>query len=387
MARSLRSDPSRFWRPDALGARASVAAIRYLVAAGFAGVCLFPLYIVVTTALKDDRDVFAWPPAWSFHPTLKNFYDALFVFGGQGAITFVANSVVVTCASTLLSVGLGAAAAYGLARFSFRARKHLSFWILSTRFAPPIAFVVPMYLLYLELDLLDSRIGLILIYTSMNLSLVIWLLRGFFSEIPIEIEEAARVDGYTPLQIFWRVALPLVRPGIVTAGILSRCVQLERISVRFGSHANEFRDPACVSVWIFRGYGVGVGPIHGGRRDCRAAYHCRHHRAPEAPGSRLDFWSRAIGPCQASSFRSISKIYADGAPAVRDLDMSIRDGELFCILGPSGCGKSSTLRMLAGLEQIKCGRTARRRAANQRRPCASPRHCDGVRELCIVSAS
>ncbi len=221
MVRSLRSDALRLPRPGALGAQASIGAIRYLVATSFAGVCLFPLYIVVTTALKDDRDVFAWPPVWIFHPTLKNFYDALFVFGGQGAITFVLNSVVITCASTLLSVGLGSAAAYGLARFSFPARKHLSFWILSTRFAPPIAFVVPMYLLFLELDLLDSHIGLILIYTSMNLSLVIWLLRGFFAEIPVEIEEAARVDGYTPLQIFWRVALPLVRPGIVTAGILS----------------------------------------------------------------------------------------------------------------------------------------------------------------------
>jgi multiple sugar transport system permease protein len=220
-ARSLSSDASRFRRPGASGVRASVAAIRYLVAASFVGVCVFPLYIVVTTALKDDRDVFTWPPVWRFHPTLKNFYDALFVFGGQGAITFLANSVAITCASTLLSVGLGSMAAYGLARFSFRARKHLSFWILSTRFAPPIAFVVPMYLMFLELDLLDSHIGLIFIYTSMNLSLVIWLLRGFFSEIPIEIEEAARVDGYTPLQIFWRVALPLVRPGIVTAGILS----------------------------------------------------------------------------------------------------------------------------------------------------------------------
>lgn len=222
MAPPRSSDASPRGRPRASGLEApSVAVARYVIAATFAGVCVFPLYIVVTTALKDDRDVFAWPPVWIFHPTLKNFYEALFVFGGQGAITFVANSIMVTCASTLLSVVLGSMAAYGLARFSFRARKHLSFWILSTRFAPPIAFVVPMYLMFLQLDLLDSRTGLILIYTSMNLSLVIWLLRGFFAEIPLEIEEAARVDGYTPLQIFWRVALPLVRPGIVTAGILS----------------------------------------------------------------------------------------------------------------------------------------------------------------------
>jgi multiple sugar transport system permease protein len=199
----------------------AVAAARYVIAAAFVGICLFPFYIVVTTALKNDRDVFAWPPVWRFQPTFRNFYDALFVFGGQGALTFVLNSIVVTLASTLLSVGLGAMAAYGLARFPFAGRRQLSFWILSTRFAPPIAFVVPMYMMALQLELLDTHVGLIMIYTSMNLSLVIWLLRGFFAEIPAEIEEAARVDGYTRLQIFWRIAVPLVRPGIVTTAILS----------------------------------------------------------------------------------------------------------------------------------------------------------------------
>jgi multiple sugar transport system permease protein len=206
---------------SSMSARLCAASARYLIATVFVGFCLFPFYIVVTTALKNERQVFEWPPAWNFEPTLRNFYDALFVFGGQGAITFVANSIAITAASTFLSVGLGSMAAYGLARFSFRGRSQLSFWILSTRFAPPVAFVVPMYLLALQLDLLDTRLLLILIYTSMNLSLVIWLLRGFFAEIPVEIEDAARVDGYTRLQIFRRVALPLVRPGIVTAGILS----------------------------------------------------------------------------------------------------------------------------------------------------------------------
>jgi multiple sugar transport system permease protein len=195
--------------------------VRYLVAATFVGFCLFPFYVILTTSLKAERDVFAWPPIWLFHPTFNSFYEALFVFGGQGAFAFIVNSVIITALSTVLSVGLGSMAAYGLARFPFRGRKQLSFWILSTRFAPPIAFVVPVYLMALQLDLLDSRIALVLIYTSMNLSFVIWLLRGFFVEIPIEIEEAALVDGYTRLQIFRRVALPLVRPGIVTAGILS----------------------------------------------------------------------------------------------------------------------------------------------------------------------
>ena len=193
----------------------------YVIAFLFAVYCIFPFYIIVTTALKNDREIFAWPPVWQFHPTLANFYDALFVFGGQGAGTFILNSIIITGASTVLSLVLGSMAAYGLARFKFRGRRQLAFWILSTRFAPPIAFAVPMYLMVLQLDLLDTHIALVLIYTSMNLSLVIWLLRGFFAEIPIEIEEAALVDGYTRLQIFFRIALPLVRPGIITAGVLA----------------------------------------------------------------------------------------------------------------------------------------------------------------------
>jgi multiple sugar transport system permease protein len=116
---------------------------------------------------------------------------------------------------------LGAMAAYGLARFSFAGTRHLAFWILSTRFAPPVAFIVPIYLMVQKAGLLDSHLALILIYTAMNLSLVVWILRGFFAEIPIEIEEAALIDGYSRLQIFWRVAVPLVRPGIVSTAILS----------------------------------------------------------------------------------------------------------------------------------------------------------------------
>ena len=197
------------------------ALVCYVIAFLFAVYCIFPFYIIVTTALKNDREIFAWPPVWQFHPTLANFYDALFVFGGQGAGTFILNSIIITGASTVLSLVLGSMAAYGLARFKFRGRRQLAFWILSTRFAPPIAFAVPMYLMVLQLDLLDTHIALVLIYTSMNLSLVIWLLRGFFAEIPIEIEEAALVDGYTRLQIFIRIALPLVRPGIITAGVLA----------------------------------------------------------------------------------------------------------------------------------------------------------------------
>lgn len=195
--------------------------LRYLIAAIFTGFCLFPLYVMVTTALKTETDIFAWPPAWHFQPTLQSFYNALFVFGGRGAVSYLINSIVICAASTFLAVLLGAMSAYGLVRSSFAGKRQLAFWILSTRFAPPAAFIVPIYLMVQKVGLFDSHLALIFIYTAMNLSLVIWILRGFFAEIPIEIEEAALVDGYTRLQIFWRVAIPLVRPGIVSTAIMS----------------------------------------------------------------------------------------------------------------------------------------------------------------------
>src|SRR6516225_5657603 len=208
------------------GIRRSAAAwpigtLRYLVAAIFTGFCLFPLYVILTTALKTETAIFAWPPVWNFRPTLQSFYNALFVFGGRSAISYLINSVIISAVSTILAVVLGAMAAYGFVRFPFAGKRHLAFWILSTRFAPPVAFIVPIYLMVQKAGLLDSHIALTLIYTAMNLSLVIWILRGFFAEIPIEIEEAALVDGYSRLQIFWRVAVRLVRPGIVSAAILS----------------------------------------------------------------------------------------------------------------------------------------------------------------------
>ena len=195
--------------------------VRYLIASGFTGFCLFPFYIIVTTSLKVEVDIFAWPPRWAFEPTLGNYYDALFVFGGRGIIKYLLNSIIVTGISTVLAVFVGSMVAYGLTRFRILGGKHLFFFILSTRFAPPVAFVVPLYLMVQRTGLLDTHLALILIYTSMNMSLVVWIMRGFFAEIPIEIEEAARVDGYTRLQIFRFVALPLVKPGLITTGILA----------------------------------------------------------------------------------------------------------------------------------------------------------------------
>jgi multiple sugar transport system permease protein len=195
--------------------------VRYLVAATFVGFCLFPFYIVISTSLKSESDIFSWPPVWIFKPTFENYYNALFVFGGSGILKFLVNSLLITAISTLLAVSLGSMVSYGLTRFRVVGGSHLFFFILSTRFAPPVAFIVPLYLMVQKAGLMDTHFALILIYTSMNLSLIVWIMRGFFENIPIEIEEAARIDGYSRLQIFRKVVLPLVKPGLITTSILS----------------------------------------------------------------------------------------------------------------------------------------------------------------------
>ena len=193
----------------------------YVAACAFVGFSLFPLYVIAVTALKSEHDIFAWPPVWWFEPTFEHFYNAIFVFGAGHAVAFLVNSIIVTVVSTVLAIVLGAMAAYGLARIPFRGNKALAIWMLSTRMAPPVAFVVPVYMLFEKAGILDTHFALVVIYTGMNLSFVTWVLRGFFADIPVELEEAALVDGYTRTQFFWRVALPLVRPGLAATGILS----------------------------------------------------------------------------------------------------------------------------------------------------------------------
>ena len=136
-------------------------------------------------------------------------------------VPFIINSLIVTVLATAIAVGFGAMAAYGLARFEFKGRKDLAFWILSTRMAPPIAFIVPMFVLIKTVGLLDTWWALVIMYTGMNLSFSVWILRGFFMDIPPELEESALVDGYTRWQVFTRIALPLVKPGLAAVAVFA----------------------------------------------------------------------------------------------------------------------------------------------------------------------
>jgi len=183
-----------------------------IIAAAF---FFLPLLWIVLSSFKTQLDLFSIPPKWLFRPTLINYIN---VINSDFRIQFT-NSLIVALASTLFSLFLGSLTAYGFSRYSLRGSSFIQFWILSLRFLPVVAVMVPFFLVFNALRLRDTLLALFLVYNIFNISFAIWVLKAFFDEIPIELEEAAMLDGYSPLQVFLRVSLPLARPGLVTTAI------------------------------------------------------------------------------------------------------------------------------------------------------------------------
>ena len=180
---------------------------------------LMPIYWMLTISLKREIDHFAVPPIWFFFtPTLEHYRDA-FLMRSFGRYLFT--SAIVAVLSTLCAMIIGTLAAYALARFKmpYRLDRKLSLWILSTRMFPPIVTVVPLFLMMRDLQLLNTRASLVILYTGFNLPFVVWMMRGFFIEVPRELEDAALVDGDSRLGALWRVLLPLVAPGLAATAV------------------------------------------------------------------------------------------------------------------------------------------------------------------------
>jgi multiple sugar transport system permease protein len=184
----------------------------------FLAFLLGPFYWTVITSIKPIDDFMNIPPVWfPERPTLVHFWAAMFTYRGLDGLI---NSVVVSTAATVLSVLLGTLMGYSFARFN-TGGQHLSFWVLSQRFLPPVAVVLPIFLLYRNLGLNDTRFGLVMIYTVMTLPLSAWMMFAYFRQMPAELEEAALVDGYGRWGALWRVALPLALPGVVAAAVFT----------------------------------------------------------------------------------------------------------------------------------------------------------------------
>ena len=186
---------------------------------------LLPIFVMFVSSFKDLLEAFKIPKVgdWAgvmvffdFTPTLKH-YQSLFVDGNFGV--YMANSLIAAGGSALIAVTFGSMAAYSLSRVEFRGKGDLFFWIISTRMAPVVAVMVPLYAIFRSLDLIGTLPGLILAYTTFNLPFAIWILKGFFDNVSYSIEEAQMVDGATRFQAFLSI-LPLVAPGIAAFIVL-----------------------------------------------------------------------------------------------------------------------------------------------------------------------
>ncbi len=214
----------------------------------YAVVTMIPLAWIMLTGFKSPADAISYPPKVVFQPTLEGYvnlfttrtrqtqdfleanppeswadeivrkYDMVIVGPSKFGERFL-NSVIIGFGSTFLSVFLGTLAAYAFSRFKIPLADDLLFFILSTRMMPPIAVAIPIFLMYRNLNLSDTHLGMILLYTAVNISLAVWLLKGFIDEIPREYEEAALIDGYTRFQAFYKVVLPQAATGIASTAI------------------------------------------------------------------------------------------------------------------------------------------------------------------------
>jgi multiple sugar transport system permease protein len=230
--------------PSRLAKRAAVVIVIL-----YALISMIPLIWIVLTSFKTPPDSISYPPKILFQPSLEGYVN-LFTTRTRQTSSFIAtlppaetwydrlvrsrnmviagpskylpryiNSLIIGFGSTFLAVVLGTLTAYGFSRFKVPLKDDLLFFILSTRMMPPIAVAIPVYLMYRELGLTDTKLGMILLYTAVNVSLAVWLLKGFIDEIPREYEEAAMIDGYTRLQAFRKVVLPQAATGIAATAI------------------------------------------------------------------------------------------------------------------------------------------------------------------------
>jgi multiple sugar transport system permease protein len=220
-----------------------------LLVALYTIITLLPLVWIISTSFKSGPDSISYPPKVIFEPSLEGYVnlfttrtriaaedfaklpppetwydevvrdDGMVIAGPSRFGERFLNSVIIGFGSTALSIFLGTLAAYAFSRFKVPLKDDLLFFILSTRMMPPIAVAIPIYLMYRELGLSDTHLGMILLYTGVNISLAVWLLKGFIDEIPREYEEAALIDGYTRFQAFRKVVLPQAATGIASTAI------------------------------------------------------------------------------------------------------------------------------------------------------------------------
>lgn len=193
-----------------------VTGIQYLIGIVAIAFFFFPMFWLFKASFNKPIDAITLPPVWIFKPTLSNY---LAIFQEEPFARFLRNSILVSGGATLVSIIIGLPAAYAFARFDFKGKKDLGFWILSIFMFPPLAAILPYIILFRQVGLVDTIPGMILAHVGFLLPLSVWLLQRFIRDIPIEMEESALVDGAGTLQRLYRLIVPLMAAGIATTAI------------------------------------------------------------------------------------------------------------------------------------------------------------------------
>ena len=345
--------------------RRIAAILRYAALTAWAVVAFFPIFWMISTSFKPDTQWFAWPPFYFPHPpTLSNYLNVWFgaeeyaatqyAISSQKPLISLMNSTIIAGTSTLLSVLFGSVLAYGVSRYRILSETRM-FQLLMLRMIPPIVIVAPLSLYYSALGLLDSMTGLILIYFLTTLPYAVWMTKSFIDEVPREIEQAAEILGASRWRTIFEIVLPLIRSGLVATflfililtwseyllALIITKTQVTTLPIELSKYQGTDRRPR------LRTPGGALGRHH----------HSADHRRPDHPQA-----SRARLQLRHGTEIAVARIELVGlrktfgsVVAVRDISLTIEDGEFVVLVGPSGCGKTTTLRMIAGFEDASAG--------------------------------
>lgn len=199
-----------------VGKNHAITVVQIILLLIYAVFALFPLIWMVILSFKSDTEMYT--TVFNFHPTLSNYTEVLLKTDYP---KYLLDSLITSGGAVIISVIAGVPAAYALARYNFKKKEDIAFQILSFKFAPEILVVLPLFMIYQKLHLYDTYFGLIWVYQLISMPLLIWVVRGYFEDISVEIEHAAQVDGYTWYQIFFKMLLPLIKPGLVSSALLA----------------------------------------------------------------------------------------------------------------------------------------------------------------------
>ena len=191
---------------------------RKIVLTLWALICLMPIVFFASIALRPRNEIIALEPIYFPTLTIETWAK---IFADWPLMNYFANSLFAITGSVVICLLLGIPAAYALARYKFKGREDIGFYILSTKMMAPAAVAIPIFVLFGKLQLLDTVWALMLVYAAMNLSIVVWIIRSYMIDIPHEIEDAARTDGASDFRIMWSIIVPMCTPGIITAAVIA----------------------------------------------------------------------------------------------------------------------------------------------------------------------